>query len=94
MRAVSFRGDGAYLDALKALAAAKGTTVGDMVFEAIKAAYDDELKPHLDFFRAKRGQQNDHSGESTDQHSHTAEDWARANPTTPDSASTTGAKNG
>ena len=61
MTAVSIRAPRAYVQALKALAAGRGVTLGDLVKDATDAAYSEALKPHLDFFaeRERHASQNE-----------------------------------
>ncbi|MCC6976451.1 MAG: hypothetical protein IT322_20780 [Anaerolineae bacterium] len=53
--AVSFRGDAVYKKALKAVAAQKGITVADLVRQAVDKCFEDEIRPHLEFFAANTG---------------------------------------
>jgi len=50
-RAVSIEGDETLRDALNQLAKDKEVTVGKLVADAVNAAYGEELKPILSFFR-------------------------------------------
>lgn len=59
MTAVSIRAPRSYVQALKALAASRGLTIGDLVKDATDAAYGEALQPHIDFFteRERRASQ-------------------------------------
>jgi predicted DNA-binding ribbon-helix-helix protein len=52
---VSIRGGKPLVLALKAVAAARGITVAELVRDAVDKQYGDELRPHLKNFSAKAG---------------------------------------
>jgi hypothetical protein len=64
MTAISFRGDKRYIKALKAVAAAKGINVGELVRSALDATYGDLLKPHIEFFATQSDHKNGHNDQN------------------------------